>query len=48
MSYLSYHHRTFGEVVMRIHNWEIPSILKVIASINSKDEVISHVTTKSI
>lgn len=48
MSYFSYVHKTFGHVSMRVNNWEIPSLLKVIAEINKDGEVISHVTTKSI
>lgn len=48
MNYLSYFHRNFGLVSMRIHTWEVASILNLIASINSKEEIISHVTIKGI
>ena len=48
MNYLSYVHRTFGEVTMKIHYWEMGAILNLIASINAKEEIISHVTFKGV
>ena len=48
MNYLSYVHRTFGEVTMKIHSWELGAILNLIAAINQKEEIISHVTIKGV
>ena len=49
MSYLSYFHKTFGEVVMRVHNWEVPALLRMMAITNSKEQdTFSKVTLKSI
>ena len=49
MSYLSYFHKTFGEVCMRVNNWEIGSILREMAIANSKNaNTFSNVTLKSI
>lgn len=48
MNYLSYVHRTFGAVTIRINTWEIGSLLNLIASINQREEIISHVSVKGI
>jgi hypothetical protein len=49
MSYLSYVHKTFGEVVLRVNNWEVPALLRLMAITNSKDsDTFSRVTLKSI
>ena len=49
MSYLSYFHKTFGEVCMRVNNWEVGAILKEMAIANSKESnTFSKVTLKSI
>jgi hypothetical protein len=48
MNYLSYFHKNFGLVSMRIHAWEVASVLNLIASINANEEIISHVTIKGI
>ena len=48
MSYLSYVHKNFGVITMRIHNWELGAILNHIARANRDGEVISHVSVKGI
>lgn len=48
MNYLSYFHKNFGLVSMRINVWEIGSLLNLIAGINAKEEIISHVTIKGV
>ena len=49
MSYLSYFHKTFGEVVMRVNYWEVPALLRMMAIANSKErDTFSKVTLKSI